>query len=409
MAGDEVGAPMWELEPQVMLGSAQGVAIKTQADFVLRPVRLADRQQYGEWVLYLDGFGPHHPIQTDDTRKRMAVLRSGRRVWTLTWHDLPNTGTKPESVNETYLTSHRSPQWLQAYDKLAERFGWTTTSTLDELIQVGPFGVLIRLITLPAATLSQLQELPISLAIGWLHKPSLDVRMLEAAEIDAQRVLPLTVRKAMAQSPEHLTVGGLLPGIGSNASPVRLLSVMPKAALTSKERLLSQVSCHLCLDEKAAMQTKEFELIWRGFWYAANMLQLAPGFTVATDGGVGVHAYESALSNWEADAGPANGPQDGEQGSPWAEAMGEAEIDSFALQRLAEAGLPVPLVGLDLTQGAAVVANAELAWPDQAVAVLLTMEQALRVDGWTLIDAAEEGWIDRVIALFTTKGDKSNA
>jgi DEAD/DEAH box helicase domain-containing protein len=409
MPGEEAGAPMWELEPQVMLGSAQGVAIQTEADFVLRPVRLADRQQLGEWVLYLDGFGPHHPIQTDDTRKRMAVLRSGRRVWTLTWHDLPSAGTKPDSVNETYLTSHRSPQWLQAYDKLAERFGWTLTGKLDELIEVGPYGVLVRLLTLPTATLSQLHELPIALAIGWLHKPSLEAKMLDSIDVDAQRVLPLTVRKAMAESSEHLTIGGLLPGIGRDTTPVRLLSVMPKGALTSKERLLSQVSCHICLDEKAVTQTKEFELVWRGFWYAANMLQLAPGFTVTTEGGVGVHAYESALSNWGSGRLAAIEEHEAQQGTPWAEVMGDAEIDSFALGRLADAGLPVPVVGLDLAHGLAVVANAELAWPDQSIAVLLAVEQGLQVDGWTLIGVAEDGWIDRVIAQFATNGEKSDA
>jgi DEAD/DEAH box helicase domain-containing protein len=376
---------------------------------VLRPVRLADRQQLGEWVLYLDGFGPHHPIQTDDTRKRMAVLRSGRRVWTLTWHDLPSAGTKPDSVNETYLTSHRSPQWLQAYDKLAERFGWTLTGKLDELIEIGPYGVLVRLLTLPTATLSQLHELPIALAIGWLHKPSLEAKMLDSIDVDAQRVLPLTVRKAMAESSEHLTIGGLLPGIGRDTTPVRLLSVMPKGALTSKERLLSQVSCHICLDEKAVTQTKEFELVWRGFWYAANMLQLAPGFTVTTEGGVGVHAYESALSNWGSGRLAAIEEHEAQQGTPWAEVMGDAEIDSFALGRLADAGLPVPVVGLDLAHGLAVVANAELAWPDQSIAVLLAVEQGLQVDGWTLIGVAEDGWIDRVIAQFATNGEKSDA
>ena len=97
------------------------------------------------------------------------------------------------------------------------------------------------------------------------------------------------------------------------------------------------------------------------------------------------------------------------QGTPWAEVMGDAEIDSFALGRLADAGLPVPVVGLDLTHGLAVVANAELAWPGQSIAVLLAVEQGLQVDGWTLIGVTEDGWIDRVIAQFATNGEKSDA
>ena len=55
------------------------------------------------------------------------------------------------------------------------------------------------------------------------------------------------------------------------------------------------------------------------------------------------------------------------------------------------------------------VANAELAWPDAAVAVLLVVEDGLLIDGWTLIDVAEDGWIDRAIAMFDIKGDKSDA
>jgi DEAD/DEAH box helicase domain-containing protein len=184
---------------------------------------------------------------------------------------------------------------------------------------------------------------------------------------------------------------------------------MPKAALTSKDNLLSQVSCHLCLDEKAVTQTKEFELIWRGFWYAANMLQLAPGYTLATEGGVSVHAYESGLSNWGVEATSSSAQPKASQVAPWGEVMGEAEIDRFALERLAEAGLPVPVVGLDLMQGVAVVANAELAWPDRSIAVLLAVDSELQVDSWTLIGVTEEGWIDRLLALFTTKGDKSDA
>lgn len=408
-SGDDANAPMWELEPQVSYGSAQGVAVQTQADFVLRPVRAAERAQLGEWVIYLDGFGPHHPIQTDDTRKRMAVLRSGRRVWTLAWHDLPHTGVKPETVNESYLTSHRSAQWLQAYDKLAERFGWASTSQLDALVQEGPFAVLVRLITQPVATLNQLQQLPIALAIGWLHRPSLDAKMLDAEEVDAQRVLPAAVRRELASSLEHLTVGGLLPGIGRDATPVRLLSIVPKTALTSKERLLSQVSCHLCLDESAVTQTKDFELIWRGFWYAADMLQFAPGFTVVTEGGVAVHAYESALSNWS------NGPEmSGDSiravaSAPWDEVFADASIDAFALSRMASAGLPAPVVGLDLTQGLEVVANAELAWVEHSIAVMLAFDPELRVDGWTLIAVEEDDWMERIVALFEVAKEKNNA
>jgi len=394
----EAGSPMWELEPQVKLGVSQGVPVQTVPDFMLRPVRDSDRQVFGEWALYLDGFGPHHAIQTDDTRKRMAVLQSKRRVWTLTWRDLPQTGTKPESVNTDYLTNNRSPQWLQAYDRLAQRFEWCDTAALDELVQLGSFAVLVRLITQPGTTLAQLRQLPLANAIGWLHKPSLDNPMLQAPEVGAQVMLPATVWKALVSLDEPIALGGLLPGIGRDSAPVKVLAVMPKAALTSRERLQSEVGCHLCLDDNAVTQTKEFEHIWRGFWYAANMLQLAPKFTVTTASGVVIHAYESALEGWGKSAGAGAETPPGVDSTGWAAVFTECVIDRFSLERLATAGLPVPQVGLDLTQGIEVVGTAELAWEHAKVAVMIeAAPHAIEVSGWTMVSASDDGWIERVI------------
>ncbi|TAK52674.1 MAG: DEAD/DEAH box helicase [Betaproteobacteria bacterium] len=395
----ESNSPMWELEPQVKLGIAQGVAVQTVPDFVLRPVREVDRQAFGEWALYLDGFGPHHAIQTDDTRKRMAVLGSGRRVWTLTWRDLPQAGTKPESVNTGYLTSFRSPQWLQAYDLLAERFSWPDTATLDELVQLGSFMVLVHLITQPARTLAQLRQLPLANAIAWLHKPSLDAAMLQAPEIGVQAVLPSAVWKALKSREGHLAIGGLLPGIGRDTAPVKVLTIMPKAALTSRECLETEVGCHLCLDDGAVAQTKEFEHVWRGFWYAANLLQLAPEFTVTTASGVGIHAYESALERWSTQDKSAEAPPLESVDAAWGRVFKECVIDRFALERLAAAKLTVPEVGLDLKQGIEVVGTAELAWIEGRVAVVISVEPSLKVNGWSLIFASEDRWIEKVIAL----------
>jgi DEAD/DEAH box helicase domain-containing protein len=78
----------WELQLQPQLGSAQGVSIACQPDFMLR----CDNSKVKPIAIFTDGFEFHcHPVNrlADDFQKRRAVLRSGGyHVWNVTWKDL---------------------------------------------------------------------------------------------------------------------------------------------------------------------------------------------------------------------------------------------------------------------------------------------------------------------------------
>jgi DEAD/DEAH box helicase domain-containing protein len=88
-----IGKPerAWELELQPLLGSAQGVSIGCQPDFMLR----CESTDVKPIAIFVDGFEPHvHPGEekcrlTDDIRKRRAILESGSyKVWSISWDDL---------------------------------------------------------------------------------------------------------------------------------------------------------------------------------------------------------------------------------------------------------------------------------------------------------------------------------
>lgn len=78
----------WELELQPSLGLAQGVAIQSQPDFMLR----TDDDRIKPLAIFTDGFQFHcHPNNrlADDFQKRRAILESGQyHVWNLIWDDL---------------------------------------------------------------------------------------------------------------------------------------------------------------------------------------------------------------------------------------------------------------------------------------------------------------------------------
>jgi len=81
----------WELELQPLLGSAQGVSVGCQPDFLLR----CDDPGVKPVAIFTDGFEPHvkpgepESRLADDILKRRAILDSGQYwVWSLSWDDL---------------------------------------------------------------------------------------------------------------------------------------------------------------------------------------------------------------------------------------------------------------------------------------------------------------------------------
>lgn len=88
----------WSLQLQPQLGSAQGVSVACQPDFLLT----ADDEVCRPVAIFLDGFEPHvQPNEqtsrlADDLRKRRAILESqGYWVWSISWEDLnENSGER---------------------------------------------------------------------------------------------------------------------------------------------------------------------------------------------------------------------------------------------------------------------------------------------------------------------------
>lgn len=391
---------VWELEPQVKLGPAQDVLLQTIPDFVLRPVRDSDKAELGEWALYLDGFGPHFNIQTDDTRKRLAVMRSGRRVWSIGWQDIPQIGQKPNSVISDYMFKYRQTDLMAQYDKLAERFGWTKAASLDDTLNLGPFNLFIAFLQAPKQTEERLKQITFCNALSWLHKPSLKEKLWDAAQVNFQTVVPKTVWHWMQNQGELLSFGGLMEGIATGSPPVEIAIYFPAAALMSKQRLSEEVAAFICLDDTFAVQTKEFEMVWRGFWHAVNILQFAPHFVAVTKSGVAHHVYENLLDGWPTLKQVATEETVNIDNSPWQEVFELCQIDDFSLQQLASSGIACPDVGIDLQVESQVLATAELCWQDKLIAVM--MEDLIdlpAIPGWTLISVQNQDWLNQLIIL----------
>jgi len=99
-----IGKPerSWELELQPQLGSAQGVSIACQPDFMLR----SDDSNIKPIAIFTDGFEFHVEPEksecrlTDDVQKRRSILESGRYlVWSITWNDLADADAEDAKLS----------------------------------------------------------------------------------------------------------------------------------------------------------------------------------------------------------------------------------------------------------------------------------------------------------------------
>src|SRR5699024_1993867 len=121
---------MWELEPQVDFGQ-RGDPYYTRADFVLRPLKEADRNRNNQWAIYADGFDYHWNQMTEDLQRRLHLIRQGYRVWVLTWDDLAAQDedvarSQADILRAALQSAEAAPLW----QGLAQNFGWRSINEI---------------------------------------------------------------------------------------------------------------------------------------------------------------------------------------------------------------------------------------------------------------------------------------
>ena len=107
----------WSLQLQPQLGSAQGVSVQCQPDFLLT----ADDEICRPVAIFLDGFEPHvQPSESnsrlaDDLRKRRSILESqGYWVWSLSWEDLKSETGERFRFLDKRVTDDNLPKRLNS-------------------------------------------------------------------------------------------------------------------------------------------------------------------------------------------------------------------------------------------------------------------------------------------------------
>jgi DEAD/DEAH box helicase domain-containing protein len=140
------------------------------------------------------------------------------------------------------------------------------------------------------------------------------------------------------------------------------------------------------LDESGAEKEEDLHLAWRRWLQLFNAAQFLPGMWLATASGLDGHDYDDL--NVGASGVPPQSPGQAALNVAWATVLEQVLGDlKVGLTLLAQAGALLPEVGMELAdEQGRVLADAELAWPENKLVLLRADQEDMSV-AW-----AEAGW-----------------
>ena len=100
----KIGNQDWNIEPQVELGTNQGVEIPSRADFVFYPAK--ESSYIKPIVVFTDGWQYHAHRIAQDFLQRMAIAKSNKyHVWSLSWGDVDSqlSNKRNSNINDFYI------------------------------------------------------------------------------------------------------------------------------------------------------------------------------------------------------------------------------------------------------------------------------------------------------------------
>ena len=384
----EIGDQRYWIEPQVDLGPSEGVAVACRPDFVIRPVQ--SRSTRRPIAVFCDGWAYHQTSAQVDALKRSALVASGRYwVWSVTWDDVQ------AAINgklETALADGLHAMCFTGRTQLPAPIA----AMLDDACWT---------------------EHAVAVLLRWLGKPSGEhgdqraTRLARHAGATAFRMLPHPTKPDQAAARADLAQfwNGLndLPcdhpaaahACGSTNDPSVSVRYWWPRELADPKASIPASPGFVLFDEARPESEPERHLAWRRWLWLYNIFQTLPGILLATRAGLDAGDYGALKVAMEARA--MAGAAGAADAAGWAAVIEQAmETLADALRALMDEGVPPPdEVGFELAGDAGVVAEAELAWTDRKLVLVLPEladnATAWEAVGWTAI-VARDDWQSRL-------------
>ena len=296
-------------------------------------------------------------------------------------------------MRRTCLASRQA--WRRSKTQFDEKWG---TGPVRSRLRAPSLELLVRYLQKPDPEAWQRAVFTELLA---LFDPSDMTSAERRGEFDAAASrLPSELRDTLVGLPDETAFAGRGSWRGRvNPQPAfaELFLALPLEAVKTQDPDALVAGLHL--DDAGQAQDAAYRREWNGVLRLFNLLQFLPGAWWSTANGVKRDVYPDYGLPLDAHA---------EDLGEWAEAVDlAASALQSAMREFAGQGLPAPQVGFELTDAdGRVVAEAELAWEAERLAVIWEAQDGARFDhaGWQTFAADDPALCNRVGEAFEERG-----
>ncbi len=283
----KVGEQTYYVEPQGALGTSDGVAEPSRPDFLIRAARPSPGGP-PPVAVFTDGFEFHRDATDADSLKRMALVRAGFLVWTLTWHDLEAAfgGASTSDVPDFFAGARGANDMAEAQRALDKRWG---TEALRSRLGESALTLLVRYLAEPEPERWKRAVFTELFCLFERERMLSDARRarLEAA---VSEELPGQVREALDDLPTPLALAGRGAWIGTEPAFADLFVALPLSAVKRGEPDEVAAVVHLH-DDPESRESADYRRTWNGVLRLFNLLQFLPGTWWTTRRGVERNLY----------------------------------------------------------------------------------------------------------------------
>lgn len=382
----EVGDYGYKIEPQVGLAGTNR-RYPSKPDFVIYSTK--DSLSFKPVALFLDGYTYHKNIVHEDLLKRQALIRSGEYlVWSLTWQDVNQSFAANNAKIPNILTEHTERAPWPFINKAAESKG---LSSHQHIAQLSPLNMLVEYLRQPNA--EQWCQLAMLRALCWLDQKTMQGQELRSRFAGQVQKWPSSFSDTFPQ--EVMFVADR--NFGSAGESLHMWLAGGEEAIRGLDANAMTLMVEI---ERTDMDSNEAQLSWQKLLQFINVGQFLPGFLAATKHDL----LQGGYVNLEWVSGTVYGASDfSDDGWQSVNSQVTEEVQEWVAV-LKSANAPLPEVGFELESlEGEVVAEAELAWPDLSVAVMLDYqveegESAFIEQGWNVINV-DGGSVDALVNL----------
>lgn len=397
----QVADQRYWLEPQVDLGQNDGIQQPSRPDFVLWPTHSKSRRR--PVAVFCDGWAYHKNIAPDDAKKRSALVASGRFwVWSVTWEDVKSALS---GSLETDLTL-----WLSEEGIATASTSPATQSTISEFIAKHEGQIFNR------NSIANLIEW-LGSAVGQ-EVDFTSLQMARSAGALAARMIPHPTDSASVGSRAELEAFWLKLSFlqdmrpqrtvpcGNSPSKTTTIQYLWPASLIEPTSTLEWSLGFICYDNDQDKGEQIQHKNWRCWLWLYNAFQMLPGMLLVTYQNLMMGEFSNLHSKG---AKPASAGQGAVYAAAWKQVI-DLAVSALRpdLQTLSDENFPPPdEIGFEFEKDGNVIAEAELAWKDKKVVILLPHQKEYlsnwEKEHWYVV-LVDQGWLE-LLRRALQKGD----